>query len=58
MILIIIIILLIVGYIAIAMHSVSLIDDGQCLKLVWVTEKIDSDGMPFTRVNSLVLWKY
>jgi len=58
MILIIIIILLIVGYIAIAMHSVSLINDGQCLKLVWVTEKIDSDGMPFTRVNSLVLWKY
>jgi hypothetical protein len=58
MILMIIIILLIVGYIAIAMHSVSLIDDGQCLKLVWVTEKIDSDGMPFTRVNSLVLWKY
>lgn len=58
MILIIIIILLIVGYIAIAMHSVSLIDDGQCLKLIWVTEKIDSDGMPFTRVNSLVLWKY
>jgi len=58
MILMIIIILLIVGYIAIAMHSISLIDDGQCLKLVWVTEKIDSDGMPFTRVNSLVLWKY
>jgi hypothetical protein len=58
MILMIIIILLIVGYIAIAMHSVSLINDGQCLKLVWVTEKIDSDGMPFTRVNSLVLWKY
>ena len=58
MILMIVIILLIVGYIAIAMHSVSLIDDGQCLKLVWVTEKIDSDGMPFTRVNSLVLWKY
>ena len=58
MILMIIIILLIVGYIAIAMHSVSLIDDGHCLKLVWVTEKIDSDGMPFTRVNSLVLWKY
>ena len=58
MILMIIIILLIVGYIAIAMHSVSLIDDGQCLKLVWVTEKIDSDGMSFTRVNSLVLWKY
>ena len=58
MILMIIIILLIVGYIAIAMHSVSLIDDGQCLKLVWVTEKIDSDGMPFTRVKSLVLWKY
>ena len=58
MILMIIIILLIVGYIAIAMHSVSLIDDGQCLKLVWVTEKIDSDGMFFTRVNSLVLWKY
>jgi len=58
MILMIVIILLIVGYIAIAMHSVSLIDDGQCLKLVWVTEKIDSDGMPFTRVNSFVLWKY
>ncbi len=58
MILMIVIILLIVGYIAIAMHSVSLIDDGKVLKLVWVTEKIDSDGMPFTRVNSLVLWKY
>jgi hypothetical protein len=58
MILMIVIILLIVGYIAIAMHSVSLIDDGKVLKLVWVTEKIDSDGMPFTRVNTLVLWKY
>jgi len=58
MILMIVIILLVVGYIAIAMHSVSLIDDGKVLKLVWVTEKIDSDGMPFTRVNSLVLWKY
>jgi len=58
MILMIVIILLIVGYIAIAMHSVSLIDDGKVLKLVWVTEKIDSDGMPFTRVNYLVLWKY
>lgn len=58
MILMIVIILLIVGYIAIAMHSVSLIDDGKVLKLVWVTEKIDSDGMPYTRVNSIVLWKY
>jgi hypothetical protein len=58
MILMIVIILLVVGYIAIAMHSVSLIDDGKVLKLVWVTEKIDSDGMPFTRVNSLVLWRY
>lgn len=58
MILMILIILLIVGYIAIAMHSVSLIDDGKVLKLVWVTEKIDSDGMPYTRVNSIVLWRY
>lgn len=58
MILMIVIILLVVGYIAIAMHSVSLIDDGKVLKLVWVTEKIDSDGMPYTRVNSIVLWKY
>lgn len=58
MILMIVIILLIVGYIAVAIHSVSLIDDGKVLKLVWVTEKIDSDGMPFTRVNSLVLWRY
>lgn len=58
MILMIVIILLVVGYIAIAMHSVSLIDDGKVLKLVWVTEKIDSDGMPYTRVNSIVLWRY
>lgn len=58
MILMIVIILLIVGYIAITMHSVSLIDDGKVLKLVWVTEKIDSDGMPYTRVNSIVLWRY
>jgi hypothetical protein len=55
---ILIIVLLIVGYMAIAMHSVSLVDDGKYVKIVWVTEKIDTDGMPYTRVNSIIIWKY
>lgn len=55
---ILIIILLIVGYIAIAMHSLSLVDDGKYVKIVWVTEKIDTDGIPYIRVNSIIIWKY
>jgi hypothetical protein len=55
---ILIIVLLIVGYMAIAMHSVSLVDDGKYVKIVWVTEKINTDGMPYTRVNSIIIWKY
>jgi len=55
---ILVIVLLIVSYMAIAMHSVSLVDDGKYIKLVWVSEKIDTDGMPYTRVNSIIIWKY
>jgi hypothetical protein len=55
---ILVIVLLIVSYMAIAMHSVSLVDDGKYVKIVWVTEKIDTDGMPYTRVNSIIIWKY
>jgi hypothetical protein len=55
---ILVIVLLIVGYMAIAMHSVSLVDDGKYVKIVWVTEKIDTDGIPYTRVNSIIIWKY
>jgi len=55
---ILVIVLLIVVYMAIAMHSVSLVDDGKYVKIVWVTEKIDTDGMPYTRVNSIIIWKY
>lgn len=55
---ILIIVLLIVGYMAIAMHSVSLVDDGKYVKIVWVSEKIDTDGIPYTRVNSIIIWKY
>jgi hypothetical protein len=55
---ILVIVLLIVGYMAIAMHSVSLVDDGKYVKIVWVTEKINTDGMPYTRVNSIIIWKY
>lgn len=55
---ILVIVLLIVVYMAIAMHSVSLVDDGKYIKLVWVTEKIDTDGIPYTRVNSIIIWKY
>jgi hypothetical protein len=58
MITILVIVLLIVGYIAVAMHSVSLVNDGKCLKIIWVTEKFDTDGMPYTRVNSIIIWKY
>jgi hypothetical protein len=55
---ILVIVLLIVSYMAIAMHSVSLVDDGKYVKIVWVTEKIDTDGIPYTRVNSIIIWKY
>lgn len=55
---ILVIVLLIVSYMAITMHSVSLVDDGKYVKIVWVTEKIDTDGMPYTRVNSIIIWKY
>ena len=55
---ILVIVLLIVSYMAIAMHSVSLVDDGKYVKIVWVTEKINTDGMPYTRVNSIIIWKY
>jgi len=55
---ILVIVLLIVVYMAIAMHSVSLVDDGKYVKIVWVTEKINTDGMPYTRVNSIIIWKY
>jgi hypothetical protein len=55
---ILIIVLLIVGYIATAMHSVSLVDDGKYIKLIWVSEKINTDGIPYTRVNSIIIWKY
>lgn len=55
---ILVIVLLIVSYMAIAMHSVSLVDDGKYVKIVWVSEKINTDGMPYTRVNSIIIWKY
>lgn len=55
---ILVIVLLIVSYMAITMHSVSLVDDGKYVKIVWVTEKIDTDGIPYTRVNSIIIWKY
>jgi len=55
---ILVIVLLIVSYMAITMHSVSLVDDGKYVKIVWVSEKINTDGMPYTRVNSIIIWKY
>jgi hypothetical protein len=49
--------LVMIFYIILTIHSVQIIDTGEEIKLVWVQECVDSDLIPYTVIKSIVLWK-
>lgn len=44
-------------YIILSIHSINIIDSDDGIYLVWSTEKMDSDFLPYTQTNKIRLWK-
>jgi len=49
--------IIMVFYIILTIHSVQIIDTGEEIKIVWVQECVDSDLKPYTVMKSIVIWK-
>lgn len=51
------VIILLISYVIFSIHSVRLVDDGECIYIVYTLEKYDTDHLPYTSINKIRIWK-
>lgn len=51
------ILILMVSYIIFSIHGVRLVDDGESIYIIFSIEKYNSDGLPYTSIQKITIWR-